>query len=275
MPRPYSPARDRAAGDVRGPGRHRHRERPVVRRAPAEQPPSSAEALEQQTATAEVLRVIASSPTDLQPVLDAIVASAGDSREATDASVWRVDGDVLRFAACAIQQITDRFRRRRTRSVRSSDPARWSGGPGTAGGPCGRLRSTWAGAPSRIASITTASRLSIVVATPLMRKATSIGVLVVSRSEVRPFSDGQIALLETFADQAVIAIENARLFEELEERTRELARVSRRAACPQRGQPGRLFVARSPGSPDDDRLARDPPGRCRRWHRVRAECGYP
>src|SRR5207248_1004759 len=57
------------------------------------------EALEQQTATAEVLRVIASSPADLQPVLDAIVASAGQLTDATGAAMWRVHGDVLRFAA--------------------------------------------------------------------------------------------------------------------------------------------------------------------------------
>src|SRR5262249_35379570 len=68
------------------------------------------EALEQQTATAEVLRAIASSPTDLQPVLDAIVATAGRLTEATGAAVWHVDGDVLRFSASLEAQSPDRLK---------------------------------------------------------------------------------------------------------------------------------------------------------------------
>jgi GAF domain-containing protein len=62
------------------------------------------------------------------------------------------------------------------------------------------------------------------LATPMMREELPIGAIVIRRTEVRPFSDKQIKLLETFADQAVIAIENVRLFQELEARTRELAR---------------------------------------------------
>ena len=86
---------DRAAGDVRGPGRDRHRERPAVRGAGAAQPPSyQSEALEQQTATAEVLRVIASSPTDLQRVLEAIVETCRAAlRRPSGAVIDLVDGD--------------------------------------------------------------------------------------------------------------------------------------------------------------------------------------
>ena len=62
------------------------------------------------------------------------------------------------------------------------------------------------------------------MATPLLREGTAVGYILIRRLEARPFSDKQVALLKTFADQAVIAIENVRLFQELESRTRELAR---------------------------------------------------
>ena len=75
------------------------------------------------------------------------------------------------------------------------------------------------------------------LATPLLREGMAIGYIIIRRMEVRPFTDKQIAFLETFADQAVIAIENVRLFQELEERTSELARSVGELKALGRGRP--------------------------------------
>jgi len=179
------------------------------------------EALEQQTATAEVLRVIASSPTDLDLVLQAIVASAERLTDAATSVLWRVEGNVLRGAASTMMNrfpgilqserpidpsspIGQAALERRT--VRVEDYAAL--GPG--------LHPDSVEAQQRVG-------FRSFVATPLLRDRDVIGVLVVFRLEVRPFSDEHVALLQTFADQAVIAIENARLFSELEQRNADLS----------------------------------------------------
>src|SRR5262244_2366955 len=178
------------------------------------------EALEQQTATSEILRVIASSPTDIKPVLDAIVESAARVCEADDAIVWRVDGNVRRLAT--------HF------GPIPIGPVRRDGDVIDRATPVGRalidqqtihvhdLQAAEADFPlSKSRGI--AAGLRTVLVTPLLQKGTAIGAILIRRREVRPFSDRQVKLLETFADQAVIAIENVRLFQELEARTRELA----------------------------------------------------
>jgi signal transduction histidine kinase len=178
------------------------------------------EALDQQTATSEILGVIASSPTDVQPVLDAIVENAARVCEADDAIVWRVDGNVRRLAT--------HF------GPIPIGPVRRDGDIIDRATPVGRavldqqtihvhdLQAVEADFPlSRSRGI--AAGLRTVLATPLLQKGTAIGAILIRRREVRPFSERQIKLLETFADQAVIAIENLRLFQELEARTRELA----------------------------------------------------
>ena len=174
------------------------------------------ESLEQQTATSEILGIIASSPTDIQPVLDTIAKNAARLCEATNAQVFRFDGDVLRLVA-------------NHGGVASSTEA-----PIRRGSPLGRIfvdRKTLH-VHDLAAEIETefpdakASQQRLghrtILGTPLLREGVPIGVIGLRRTEVRPFTDKQIKLLETFADQAVIAIENVRLFKELQERNRDL-----------------------------------------------------
>jgi signal transduction histidine kinase/HAMP domain-containing protein/putative methionine-R-sulfoxide reductase with GAF domain len=175
------------------------------------------EALEQQTATAEILGVISGSPTDSQPVMDAVAQSAARLCDAVDAQIFRIDGDVLRSVA-----------------IHGSIP-KYSGQPITRGFVSGRAvierrtvhvhdlaEETEREFPdTRARQQATGTRT--VLATPLLREGVPIGVILIRRLEVRSFTDKQIALLETFADQAVIAIENVRLFQELQARTQDLS----------------------------------------------------
>jgi GAF domain-containing protein/CheY-like chemotaxis protein len=178
------------------------------------------EALEQQTATSEILRAIASSPTEIQPVMDAVAESAARLCEATDSAILRVDGEVLRLVAS-----------------RGSMPSPLTVGeawPITRGSTSGRaildrrtIHIPDIAAESDAEFPETRARagrmgLRTHLGTPLLRQGVPIGVIMIRRAEVRPFSEAQIKLLETFADQAVIAIENVRLFQELEGRNKDL-----------------------------------------------------
>ncbi len=178
------------------------------------------EALEQQTATSEILRVISSSPTDIEPVLDALVRSATRLCGAYDAVIFLPEGDSLRMGAHhgPILQPGGRLCAAGARNGRGTRATRAAGHP--CGRPSGRGSTTFQKVSARARELGHRTTLSV----PLMREGAAIGVIQLRRTEVNPFSDKQIALLQTFADQAVIAIENVRLFKELQERTQELTR---------------------------------------------------
>jgi signal transduction histidine kinase len=180
------------------------------------------EALTYQTGSGNILRVIASSPTDVGPVLNAIVESASELCEAYDAVVLLKDGDELRFSAHhgPIPINVEKWPISRGwtagRAFLDQEPVHLRDLLSDQGDefPDGRELSRIAGLPGNVRTI-----LSV----PLLREKESIGAILLRRTEVEPFSEKQIALLKTFADQAVIAIGNVRLFDEVQQRTRELS----------------------------------------------------
>ena len=177
------------------------------------------EALEQQTATSEILRVIASSPTDIQPVLDTVAENAARLCEASDVLIRRVDGDVLAVVA-HYGQIPHMSEADSTTLSRGSVSGRAVIDRQTI-----HIHDLAAEAKDEFpVGVALAQRFGYrtTLVTPLMRQDVPIGAIIIRRMEVRPFTDKQIDLLKTFADQAVIAIENVRLFKELEERNTEL-----------------------------------------------------
>src|SRR5438105_6618425 len=180
------------------------------------------EALERQTATAEILKVISGSPTDVQPVFDTIAGAAQKLCNASSGLVFTFDGKLIHLAAIAN---LDPAGADAWRNAFPRPPSR-----DTASTRAVLTRSIVAipdvlDDPDYVVGPAAASTgFRSALAVPLMREGNPIGVVGVGRTEPGPFADKQIALLQTFADQAVIAIENVRLFKELEARTTDLMR---------------------------------------------------
>ena len=170
------------------------------------------EALEQQRATSEILGVISRSPSDLQPVFDAIVQSAARLCDASNASLYRVEGNMLRHVANYGSVAT--YKPGEARPITSHS----LGGIAVTGRRIVHVHDALAVADTKLRDNSIAikrEKIRTVLAIPLLRGEATLGVFIARRDVVRDFTDKQIELLKNFAAQAVIAIENTRLLGEL------------------------------------------------------------